>query len=1106
MDVTDWLRGLGLERYAAAFRENEVSADLLPTLTAQDLQDMGVVAVGHRRRLQDAIAALAGDQPTRPATGATSGDRPSPERRRLTVLFCDLVGSTPLSTRLDPEDLREILDIYRASVLAAVTDKHGYVAKYFGDGVLAYFGWPNPDEAHADSAVRAGLAAIEALRPHQLPVRIGIATGLVVVGDLIGTGASEEHPAIGETPNLAARLQALAEPDTIVVSEATRSQLGRMFEVEALGPITLKGFHKSVNAWRVRGETGASSRSEAVYVGGLTPLVGRDEELDLLLRRWQQAKAGEGRVVLLSGEAGIGKSRLLAALEERLAGEPHVSLRYFCSPHHQDSALYPITARLEQEAGFSRGDTAEHRLAKLEAVLAPTAPPPDDVALLASLLSIPPDAGYPALELSPRRRKERTLAALIRRLTSFARSGPVLLLFEDAHWSDPTSLELLDAVVGQIAEMPVLLVVAYRPDFSPPWFDRPGASSVALNRLDRRDATALAAQVAMDHALSQSLLDRIVVQADGVPLFIEELTKAVQEASELDAASTLAVPDTLQASLMARLDRLPAAKQVAQIGSVIGREFSHPLIVAAARMPEPLLAQGLGELLASGLAFRRGTPPDAVYLFKHALVQDVAYESLLRSRRAEVHARIAEMLESEGDDAGSKLALVGYHCANAGLIEKAAACYCSAGERLSEKAGFVETERLLRRGLALAETLPESPRRRLLEAELWGALANIVSLTKGSTHPDTALWFERGVELFRRHDDVASLSRALYHRSFHRMQRGDHEAARDDARELMEIAEASRNVAGRSIGHVLLMLSSLLGGRFEAARANARSALELGRTNADGSVGLILGVMTVEVTARLFSAFSLGCLGYLEQSAAEYARTVEQTGQLGPTGRAIFSINFARMNRIVFRDKAAFREHAAASASSAAELGLPQYVLAARLNQGWLAVQAGAFETGVAEMRAALQAMHAVNYVMWIQYCYFLLADAFIFSGRHEEALVALHQGLTLAVRPGEVWLDAELHRLWGELLLNAAERDQAEHHLRQAIRIARGQSAKLFELRAATSLARFWSGQGRRAEARELLAPVYDWFTEGFGSVDLQETRAVLAELGEARPSHRQG
>ncbi len=402
MDVTDWLRSLGLERYAAAFRENEVSADLLAKLTAQDLRDLGVAAVGHRRRLLEAIAVLRGD--SGPSVGVAGSDRapePRAERRHLTVLFCDLVGSTPLSTRLDPEDLRQLLDTYRASVVAAVTGQRGYVAKFLGDGVLAYFGWPNADEAHADSAVRAGLAAIEALRPHQLPVRIGIATGLVVVGDLIGAGAAQEHPAIGETPNLAARLQALAEPDTIVVSEATRSQLGRMFEMEELGPVALKGFEKPVKPWRVRGETGISSRSEAVYGGALTPLVGRDEELDLLLRRWRQAKAGESRVVLLSGEAGIGKSRLLAALEERLAGEPHVSLRYFCSPHHQDSALRPIIARWEQEVGFASSDTNGERLGKLEAVLASVGTPMEDVALIADLLSVPVDDRYPKLELQP---------------------------------------------------------------------------------------------------------------------------------------------------------------------------------------------------------------------------------------------------------------------------------------------------------------------------------------------------------------------------------------------------------------------------------------------------------------------------------------------------------------------------------------------------------------------------------------------------------------------------------------------------------------------------------------------------------------------------------
>jgi class 3 adenylate cyclase len=504
MVIGDWLRNLGLGQYEAAFRENGVNAEVLCHLTADDLKELGVTAVGHRRQLLIAIARLRDDAASAQPVGQTENHRTllsATERRQITVLFCDIVGSTPLSTGLDPEELREILSAYQASVAAAVVGEQGYIARFVGDGVLAYFGWPNPDEAHAESAVRAALAIIEAIRPQRLAVRIGIATGLVVTGDLAGAGNAQTVTAVGETPNLAARLQGLAQPDTVVVSEATRLQLGHMFELEDLGLIALKGFGKPVRAWRILRDTGAVSRSEVIYETRPTPLVDREDELDLLLRRWQKAKNGEGRVVLLAGEAGIGKSRLLATLEECLAGEPHVSLRYFCSPHHQDSPLYPLITRMEREAGFVRSDTIEDRLSKLKAFLAPSAPTAEEVALFASLLSIPTEGRYPVLALSPQQWKVRMFTAIQQRLINLARRNPALILFEDAHWLDPTSVELLDAVIEQVPDLPVLLVVSFRPEFAAPWFGRPGVSLMTLSRLDRQDAAALATQVVKSHAL-----------------------------------------------------------------------------------------------------------------------------------------------------------------------------------------------------------------------------------------------------------------------------------------------------------------------------------------------------------------------------------------------------------------------------------------------------------------------------------------------------------------------------------------------------------------------------------------------------------------------------
>jgi class 3 adenylate cyclase len=705
-----------------------------------------------------------------PATSPAADGRitAEAERRQLTVMFCDLVGSTPLSTRFDPEDLREIVGAYHRCVADTVGHFAGFVAKYFGDGMLIYFGYPEAHEDDAERAVRAGLAVIEAIAklatPEPLNVRLGVASGLVVVGDLIGEGAAQERGVVGEMPNLAPRLQTLAAPGTLVIADRTRRQIGTLFDIEDLGPQPLAGFAEPQRAWRVLGESGVLSRFEALR-SEATPLVGRDEELDLLLRRWQHAKTGEGRVVLLSGEPGIRKSRLAAALSQLIEREPHTRLRYFCSPYHQDSALHPFIIQLERAAGFARDDGVEQKLGKLRELLAPAARGDDEIELVAELLSLPSVAAE--LNLSPQRKREKLLEALLHQLEALARSRPVLLVFEDAHWVDPTSRELLDLTIVRVERLPVLLMATFRPEFQHGWGGEPHVTPLNLNRLGGRDGTALVERLAGNAGLSPEIVAEIVERADGVPLF-EELTKSVLETNDRVLAASalpeLAIPPTLHASLIARLDRIgPIAKEVAQVGSVIGREFGYNLIEQVVQRPAPELRQGLDRLAEAGLLFCRGVAPQSTHLFKHALVQDAAYGTLLRARRQELHAPVAAALELHFPDLVERQPeLLAHHLTTAGDSERAVDQWLKAGQFAAERLAHLEAIRHFDRGLAILPALPEGPARGRHEIALQLARGLSLFTAEGYGSARAAEAYARARELAEQRDDPHQLFMAVY--------------------------------------------------------------------------------------------------------------------------------------------------------------------------------------------------------------------------------------------------------------------------------------------------------------------------------------------------------
>jgi class 3 adenylate cyclase/tetratricopeptide (TPR) repeat protein len=1113
MDVGAWLRELDLEQYEAAFRENGVSEKDLPHLTVEDLQDLGVVAVGHRRRLLVAIEALrlksmpAGDPvPSSPGPPIDPGSQPdasetTAERRPLSVMFCDLVGSTALSARLDPEDLREVIRSYQARVVSTIQAYKGFIARYVGDGVLVYFGWPEAHETDAARAVRAALAVAAAVSEapvagEALQVRIGIATGLVVVGEPIGFGDARQQTAVGETPNRAARLQSLAGPNQVVIDTATRRQIGGLFTYRDLGTIALKGLPAPVSAWQVVAENHTVGQFEALR-SGLTPLVGRDEELELLLRRWTQAKGGRGRVVLISAEPGVGKSRTAEALAERLAAEPHIRLRWFCSPHHQDSALYPVIAQMERAAGFAHGDAPEVRLAKLQALLAATELPNEDAALIAELHGLLSADLAPPLDLTPQRRKEKTFEALLRQVEGLARQQPVLMLFDDLQWVDPSSRELLDRLIERVVGWPVLLLALFRPEFQPPWIGPPHVTLLTLDRLDRNDTAVMVANVARNEALLPEIVEEIVERTDGVPLFVEELTKAVLEsgAQALAALSAvphpaLSVPATLHASLMARLDRLGlAARNVAQTGAAIGREFSHALLAPITDLSEPQLREALDRLTNAGLVFARGTPPEASYLFKHALVQDAAYGSLLRSRRQGLHSRIAATLQARFPEiVQTQPTLLAQHCAAAGLAEQAVDYWLKAGQQALARWAMAEAAAQARKGLEALTMLPDAPWRRQQELELQLVLSSGLKITKGFSATETVEALARAQALAEQLDRPEHVPSLMIGQWSLYVTRAEHRLALSVGRQVEGIGEVRNDVAKQVFGRLLQGISHLVLGELVAAR-------DLLGENAD-PVQISTDPQRVHFHAmRLgYAGRVLVFLGYIDQArsrmgqALSLARRIRSTPALAQALISASVLDLATGSSLI---------HTEELLALTTGQKFAQWLGWAMAFRGFALAAGGQPQEAFTLLTQALAHLRAIGAVEGLPGLLAWLAKVSAMLGRPAEAWHYLAEAAQRIEASDERVYEAEvLYRVPGDLLKAAGDRSAAELKYQQAIAVAERQSAKLLRLRASTSLARLWCDQCRRAEARDLLAPIYGWFTEGFDAPVLKEAKALLDEL----------
>jgi class 3 adenylate cyclase/predicted ATPase len=1125
MDVGGWLRRLGLEQYEAAFRENAISEKVLPNLTAEDLKDLGVGMVGHRRMLLDAIAALRAEASAPPPLSdpppAADKAKDSAERRQVTVMFSDLVGSTALSARMDPEDLREVISAYQRCVAETVGRFGGFVAKYMGDGVLIYFGYPAAHEDDAERAVRAGLALIDAVAvlpaPEPLQVRIGAATGMVVVGDLLGSGEAQERGIVGETPNLAARLQGIAEPNTVVIAEATRRLIGNLFELQDLGPRELKGIAGPVRAFVVLRLSSVEGRFEAMHAGGMTALVGREEELELLLRRWARAKSGEGQVVLLSGEAGIGKSRLSAAIMEAIAAEPHTLLRYFCSPQHTDSAFYPIIGQLERAARFAHGDTPQAKLDKFDALLAQTSTPRQDVALLADLLSLPNDGRYPAMDdLVPEQRRQRTLAALGAQVETLARSSPVLMILEDVHWGDPTSLEAFGRTVDQIASLRVLLIVTFRPEFEAPWIGQPHVTALALNRLGHREVNTLIERVVGNKPLPANVRKDIVERTDGVPLFVEEMTKAVLEAGgELEAmqiatavpSPALAVPTSLHASLMARLDRLGPAKEVAQIGAAIGREFSHALLAAVVPKSEAQLGASLDRLIRAGLLLRKGRPPHATYLFKHALVQDAAYGTLLRQPRRALHARIADTLERQfAEIAESHPELLARHCTEAGLIEKAAGLWGKAGQRSVERSALVEAVEQLTRALGQIATLTGTPALRCDEIELHVALIYLLQHIKGQSAPDTKavaerarLLIERAEALGEPPEDPLLLFSVLEALFVVNLTAFDGDIAREGAAQIMALAEKQGGRVPLVRGHRAMGATLVLTGSFAEGRAHLDQMIALydpvehrplaTRSQHDPRVG-----------ALYYRSLALWALGYPEAALAGTEQALSEAREASRAGSLMWTLAHIGLTQLVRGNYAIAQALSDEQIGLAEEKGSVYWKATGMLRRASLLAITGNPSHAVGIFASAIPIWRSTGTRLYLPVWFSHLAIARGQLYQFDEAWSHIGEAITAVEMTKETWYEAEVYRIAGEIALMSPERDaaKAEAYFERSLGVARAQQAKSWELRAAMSMAQLWRDQGERDEARELLAPVYGWFTEGFDTLDLKQAKAMLDELAQ--------
>jgi class 3 adenylate cyclase/tetratricopeptide (TPR) repeat protein len=1122
-DVTEWLAALGLERYADAFTGNDIDFDLLASLDHEVLQAIGVKSAGHRMTILKAAAALGDEatettgQDTRESADDLQSAGNEAEHRQLTVMFCDLADSTELSGRLDAETYRDLILAYQQTCTRCVERYEGYVARFFGDGMLVYFGYPRAHEDETQRALYAGLDILEELenlnsgsrnQGVDLAARIGIATGPVVVGDIIGEGASQESAVIGETPNVAARLQALAEPKQVMVSSETKNLAIGEFDYRSLGEQSLKGVEQPVAAWRVLGKRDHGSRFDAARGQQVTPLVGREEERDILVRRWRRTLDGSGQVVMVSGEAGIGKSRLSRELRERIRDQQHIELNYQCSPFHVSSALYPVINQLERAAGFAADDDNETRLDKLERLLAQSSDEIEAAArLLADLLSLPGKHRYGEIDVTPLQQKDRTLQLLVRQLEGLGKHQPVLMVFEDLHWADPTTLELLELTVERIPEIPVMLLATHRPEFAPAWTGESQVYSISLNKLDATNCSNLVKGVSGGISLPPEVLAEIIAKTDGVPLFVEELTKTVMESGMLrvendnyvldQPLTSLAIPSTLQDSLMARLDRLAAVKDIAQIGSVIGREFDYELILAVAGLEDSVLTEGLQKLAEAGLVLRRGTPPLASYFFKHALIQDISYASLLKSRRQQLHAKIGTVLvERFPELVETQPELAAQHFYEAGLVAEAIDYWSRAAKLASSRAAPEEAYNHLGFALDALEQLPETRESRHLRLDLLGQRVTPVIAIRGYASPEVGDLVADAMSVYAELGETSpQIFPVLYARWAFALAGGRTIDAPGLADELLAEARRQEDELRVTLGYRLCGCSSIIVG--EPRRGldfldRALSGLGDMRSN---EIGFTFGQDTLAVCLT-YSAFAQAALGNyaevyrfagLAMARCERIRNPLTISYVHGHFCVLFSElrDFRRLSGSMDQLDGVLREHPMPN-------WIPVLEYSRAVSDSWESNS----NTAVAAIRHSMDVLGGMGFLLWRPIFEANLARIYLGGGEAELAQKSIERGRLLIEQGSDTWGGPELARLQAEsILASAAPVDAVDRAYLEALQMARDYPNKFYELRTVCGLARHYKNTGRIGEASELLRTTCETVVEPCEIHDFIAAKQLLSQ-----------